>query len=372
MNSTSNSAGRKGRSYQVISNPRTGVLDHEYSRWYWDQLDRQIAYRQARELLDGQAEEEFEQPFTQTAWGLVGEYDPPPFSENQTILLEGIHWISGAAGEGKTIFAYWNLLELAKDLFDVAIYECEMGPERAKGLLRNLGATDEDLSHIHYYRSPDGEIWDLVKRGRDFCRHLASQDINVLLYDAAAPLIAAAGGDENIARDVRTFVTESCRPMAEDNGLVLVLDHTGHVDTNRARGSTDKAAGCDVNLILKTTSSFKRGKSGSLSLKCTKDRFGVIEKNATMDIQVVAKDDGSLRLVASEWQGTDVIGPEDKPIRVKSRDVIWEALTEAMTPREIARATDKTEGAVKMALKRGEGTRFTNIDGGKWERIDGE
>jgi len=130
---------------------------------------------------------------------------------------------------------------------------------------------------------------------------LFRREIWALLYDALNPLLVAADKNENIAADVRAFVSASCAPLSLAGGLVFVIDHTGKASQGQSRGSSDKPAAGHVDIVLRKTDPFARGVSGEIELTCNKDRTGSIVDGSTLTIRVEAQPDGSLRLKPDIW-----------------------------------------------------------------------
>lgn len=324
-----------------------------------DALDRARYLRvneRAREINASLAGDE--DVFSEVKWDNVKPKNKIPLDEDGVFLTERIHWISGAAGDGKSILAYWKLVQLAKRRAHSAIYECEMGEDLVMGLLRNLGATDGDLKYIHYFKAnEDGTVVNLVRHGRAFCAMLIRRGITALLYDALNPLLVASSLNENLAADVRAFVTATCFPIANSSGLVLVIDHTGKVIKGQSRGSSDKPAAGHVDLVLRKTETFGRGISGAMELTCNKDRTGSILDGSRLTIKVEASPDGSLRLKPDMW---DWKLSESEPVRLRAGGTTQQKLVEfgrdlpeGFTPRQAAQFLGISEKSVGMSLGRG-------------------
>jgi hypothetical protein len=333
--------------------------------------DKEIRDRADKLLLNEEAKEYNarlvgdENVFTRIIWEDVEQMVKIPLDQEGVFLTSKIHWISGRAGAGKTILAYWKLVQLAKRKRYSAIYECEMGEQLAKGLLINLGATSQDLRYIQYYKAQlDGTVVNLQRHGRAFCNMLIDQGIMTILYDALNPLLVAATLNENIASEVRQFVNAACYPMSEAGGMVMVLDHMGQVATDRARGSSDKAAAGHVDLTLSKSSTFARGVSGAIELTCNKDRTGSIADGSTLYIEVISRPDGSIRLKPGEWewQLSDIV-PEVIRARGRRGNTQQKIIefgrqqTNGFTIAEAAAALDMSTDSVKAAVRRG-----THID----------
>jgi hypothetical protein len=326
-----------------------------------DRADKLLLQEEAKEYNARLAGDE--NVFAWVQWEDVKPLVSIPLDEEGVFLTQRIHWISGRAGAGKTMLAYWKLIQLAKRRTHSAIYECEMGEELAMGLLQNLGASPRDLKYIHYAKAKtEGTVVNMARHGRAFCNMAMDQGIMAMAYDALNPLLVAAALDENKAADVRQFVTAACYPMSLAGGLVLVLDHMGQTVLDRARGSSDKAAASHVDLTLRKVSNFARSLSGAIELTCNKDRTGSIVQDSTLRIDVIAGPDGTIRLKPHEWEDLDFGDDEQQEVvptrgrRGSTQQKIinyGKRIGDCFTIAEVADELGITMESARNALKRG-------------------
>jgi len=345
--------------------PSRGLIDRALSRLKASELARS-------ELKTWMAEREGDDgAFERVDLLTAAEELKVPIGADGVFIDHGLAWLFGAAGAGKSLLAYWTLLQRIRAGQRVAVYEVEMGVARVKGLLRNLGATDAELSLLSYYSAPeDGTVADLVANGRALDRKLRKAGIGNLLYDAANPLLAAAGLNEDKAGDIRTFANTACKPITDRGGFVLVIDHSGHSEPNRIRGSSDKPAAGDFIVGLLGAQRFRRGVSGSFTLVCKKDRTGEVD-GMTMGVKVVAYADGSVELEPEGWLDIGRAQPirQGANTQQKIRLSIAETGRPATIP-EIMAKTGLSRDAVRSALNRGAtggNPVFTEVRKGEWD-----
>lgn len=285
----------------------------------------EIQKRKVRREADRAEAEEAarEDPFEVADWDAIEEEERIPFGADGVLFESGCSWISGAPGAGKTTLGYWVLLMRVRAGAVAVVLENEMGERQAKAKLMALGATESELAGIHYVRTADGSVPDLVRLGPALERAVTGLGANVVLYDALASYLQASGLKENDA-EVRRWYDAAVRPHTAAGRAVLILDHVGYGDAGRARGSSDKPAAGDVILVLETTEPFKRGTDGLVRLKCSKDRTGQVHHSA-IDIAVRSGADGSIVLKPGEW--ADVEGDfQPQRVRVKDADISDEIL----------------------------------------------
>jgi hypothetical protein len=316
-----------------------------------------------------------EELFLDWSWDEIEAVHEVPLGPDGILPESGAVWLHGPAGQGKTILAYWILLKYARSGFECGMYEVEMGQERSKGLMLNLGAKWSQLKKIHYYRAEDPtDIVNLVAHGRALDRRLRAAGIDILLYDASNPLMVAAELSENDASDVRTFINTAVRPVTSRGGLVIILDHNRKGGSNM-RGSSDKPAAGDAIIALSTTKAFARGISGNIRLQCTKDRNGTIKPDATLDIDVTCEEDGSIELEVGKWNhiSSDVKqGIDNSKQDAKTQAKVWRLLYDKgpMSVPDIADEMGISTEAVRSALRRGGVNRFRLVRRGIWRAVE--
>jgi len=231
----------------------------------------------------------------------IGDPEPVALSVGGLLLSTGVHRINGPAGSGKTRLAYWEILQRVKNGDRWAIFDKEMGPERYKQAMVQLGATEKDLAMIDYIITRDDVTPDLIRHGRALCRVCLEHNCVGILYDSQTPFLAASGVNENDPQGIRAWTDAAARPMAAAGGTAIVLDHTGHDEPERGRGSSDKAAGCDVDMFLSPIAPFARGIDGILGLTIAKDRSGTLQNGSSVRISVRCYDSGDVDFDPENW-----------------------------------------------------------------------
>lgn len=237
----------------------------------------------------------------------IGEPELVELSKSGVLLSRGIHRISGPPGGGKTRLGYWDVLQRVRSGERWSVFDKEMGPPRYKQAMIQLGATPDDLSRIDYIDTPNSITPDLIKHGRALIRSIVSRGSTGILYDSQTPFLAACGISENDPQGVRDWTVSACSGI----GCAIIIDHTGHADDSRGRGTSDKGAGCDADMYLKVLSPFKIGQDGKISLTVNKDRSGTLLSGSKITLDVSCWD-GGMDFQPSDWGGAD----EDSDVSV--------------------------------------------------------
>lgn len=211
--------------------------------------------------------------------------DPPTV---EGILYAGRrHVISGPPESTKTLVAYLLLLQALRQGEGVAILDFEMGPHAAATLLRELGATADELAAIHY-TEPDNAPSDL-----DVMR-IVTLGTSYVLLDAAAGAYDVTGLDDNSRKDAETFAAKWIRPLWQAGIATLVIDHvTKNADTRGkfTIGSERKTGQCDVHLSLEALKPLHRGSNGLVKVTVHKDRPGHLPRPTVCLIDLTSDDD---------------------------------------------------------------------------------
>lgn len=122
----------------------------------------------------------------------------------------------------------------------VAYYDMELGRPMAHRWLRDASGIDHAQM---FYISALGRGASLDMRSDALraktARQLRENGVEVLIIDPASPVMSALGIDENAADQVRPWL-DSLDMLAVEAGLksIVLTVHTGHQETNRARGSS--------------------------------------------------------------------------------------------------------------------------------------
>jgi hypothetical protein len=162
------------------------------------------------------------------------------------------------------------LLEALRAGHGIAILDFEMGPHAAVTLLRELGATTEELQQIQY-TEPDrpptpADIARIVGLGTGYT-----------LIDAAAGAYDTSGLDDNSRKDAETFAAQWIRPLWQAGVATIVIDHVTKDTQTRGKfaiGSERKTGQADVHLSLEALKPLHRGSTGLVKIHVHKDRPG--------------------------------------------------------------------------------------------------
>lgn len=101
----------------------------------------------------------------------------------------------------------------------------------------------------------------------------------------------ALEGEENSSDTIRAFYRHTLAPLKAVGAATLRLDHTGHGDTGRARGSSGKLDDVDVAWLLER-------RDEGFRLKATHRRVGWVPE--TVDLHL-GRDPIEVRLVSGSW-----------------------------------------------------------------------
>jgi hypothetical protein len=187
---------------------------------------------------------------------LLDVEDPPPLElgAEKIFPLGALSSLVGTHNVGKSPLICSTALSRIRAGWDrdenFGIYELEMGPVKFKRLLRDLGATVEEIQRIRYYSDMMRPV-DLVRHGRALCRRAWNDGCLSLAYDSLISMLAVSGLSENDPVQVRSWYDSAARPMVILGGSSIVTDHTGLTDGERGRGTSDKDRAVDFTVVMK-------------------------------------------------------------------------------------------------------------------------
>lgn len=228
---------------------------------------------------------EEEPPWAPVDLGAIPDSPPlPPELGGLGLAYRGKrHVFSGPQESAKTLCAYILGLEVLRHEGVFCLLDFEMGRWDARNRLRELGATDEELTAILYFE-PEGKMPDRVPalviervQGRDA----------LVVIDAAAGAFAFEELDDNKRMDVERFGVRYVEPFRKAGIATLVLDHvvkSSEARGNYAIGSERKVGATDVHLGFTVMRPISRGDHGRYKVTTHKDRGGHFKRGHLCDL----------------------------------------------------------------------------------------
>ncbi|MGZ6854086.1 MAG: AAA family ATPase [Mycobacteriaceae bacterium] len=201
-----------------------------------------------------------------------GELPAPSIAVDDLIYDEGVHWISGHPGSGKSLLAMMIAQNVMCDDRPVVWLDYEQG-ERMTG--QRLREMDVDADHVerlfHWTWWPSAA----EKQLDHIARLLPSA---LVVVDSASKALSAAGIDENSPGEVTEWTSHLIRGSKTHRLPVLVIDHVAKDAKNKnyARGAGAKLADTDVHWIVNKIDDFNRETIGTIKLHLAKDREGYL------------------------------------------------------------------------------------------------
>jgi len=231
----------------------------------------------------------------------------PEILVDDLLYTEGVHWVSGHPGSGKSIVCMHLSMDVMAQGRHVVWLDYEMGMRSTGRRTVAVGISLDRVRNQFHYAGwpPDAE------------KHLAAIAERwpgaMIVVDSASKALAAAGKDENSAPEVTAWTVEIVRACKNNALPVIVIDHTkkdAKVEGNSyARGSGAKLADTDVHLWVDKVEDFDRETVGVLCIHRKKDREGCLPPRTWWRI---GDGNGGLPLLPSEPPEADANDP-NKP-----------------------------------------------------------
>lgn len=245
----------------------------------------------AQTVVDGPAPEvpladpKMFEPLNTSKW-FEGEWLPPKRIGRGAILLDGhLNWLDGESGSAKTWLAASWALDFLRDGRKVGWLDEEMGEPGLRERMLNVGATIIDLANFDALEPMSRDLATYVSQFHDWAATLGKGAL--LVIDSAAPVLAAAGVEENSNGEVTQFLSRVVLPLSRRLGItVLVIDHKSK-DANGSkysRGAGSKRNISDAYFSVRKITPLTKEQDGQYELMVIKDRGAKYAEDDLFDV----------------------------------------------------------------------------------------
>jgi hypothetical protein len=194
------------------------------------------------------------------------------------------HVFSGPQESAKTLAAYALGIQVIRDGGTLVLIDFEMGAYEARGRLRDLGATTEDLNGLRYLEPDQPATPERLQA-------LLALQPALVIIDAAAGAYELQGLDDNKRQDVGKITRLYVERFWKAGVATLFIDHVVKNADNRgnyAIGSERKIAGVDVHLGFEVITPISRGHSGLYKIITKKDRGGYLKRGTLAELELTS------------------------------------------------------------------------------------
>lgn len=206
--------------------------------------------------------------------GILSDALPAPdLMVDELLYVEGVHWISGHPGCGKTtlmMHAAWTVMQAGRH---VVWLDYEGGLRPTLRRLRDVGIPDETLLEFFHYAG-----WP--KDAPTYFSDVAAKWPGAfIIMDSASKSITLSGLDENSPGDITSWVAPIVYAAKTHSLPVAVIDHVtknASATSRYARGAGSKLADSDVAWFVDAVEQFNREHSGLVRCSIQKDRDGAL------------------------------------------------------------------------------------------------
>lgn len=250
------------------------------------------------------------QPLDTRRW-FTGKWESPRRVGSGDILLEGhLNWFDGESGSAKTWFAAVWALDHLRAGRRVGWVDEEMGEAGLRLRMLGVGATLVDLANFDALEPMSRDLAENVNAFHDWAATLGEGGL--LVMDSAAPILAAAGVEENSNGEVTQFMGRVLLPLSRRLGLtVLVIDHRSKEGANGSkysRGAGSKRNAADAYFTVRAITPLTKEQDGRYELTFIKDRGA---KYAEGDLfEATAQRTGAQSGGRVQWSFTRLDGAE--------------------------------------------------------------
>lgn len=129
----------------------------------------------------------------------------------------------------------------------VAYFDYEMGEDDVLERAVDFGLAPDDLARLRYYLLPNVPPLDTPEGGRVVLDLLRRDEAAAVVFDTFGRVV---GGEEDLADTIRAYYRCTAVHLKSAGIASARLDHTGHANKQRARGSSSKGDDIDVSWVL--------------------------------------------------------------------------------------------------------------------------
>lgn len=256
------------------------------------------------------------------------------------------HLFSGPPEAAKTISAYAIALDIVRDGGVVVPIDFEMGRWDARSLLREMGATDDDLARLHFVE-PDSPAT------AEHVATLVALAPDLVIIDALAGAFRNEELDDNRRGEVETLIGSYVTPFRRAGIATVAIDHVAKNAVGRGQfaiGSERKVGGVDVHLGFEVIRPLSRGTTGLFKLVTHKDRAGRLSRPTAAILELTSEPE--THEISWTWKsGTVSAGDADisRPTKLMKR--VSDYLESQPDPVSLREVEDSVRGKSRESLR---------------------
>lgn len=212
------------------------------------------------------------------------------------VYLGGVsHELVGDAACGKTTMALLMAVQLCRAGETVVWVDFEMGRKRITNWLMRLGMRQEEVSRfvlLDFVRD-EANLADALEWMRGPGNDVALSASVVVIDSMARAINRLDNVPEGVENSSQAIVqlTDSFISRVCDMGVsTVVIDHTGHMEKHRARGSSAKRQQTDVSYSVETLLGWSSSSEGANLVTSRKDRDGYFVADEPVCVGVFTPD----------------------------------------------------------------------------------
>lgn len=295
------------------------------------------------------------------------------------LILPGINYNHGDSGDGKSLLAAIVVLtELRAGWPAVWVTYEDANEELIVGRLRQLGATWDEVSRLHFFAATDA----LTSGVEQLAALAGSSSARLLVLDSIGEAMAVGGIDEDRDKDVGPWLRQTLRRIHEACPAVAIwpIDHATKAKDNPLFPSGSKRKRAAVTgraYLLNVRAPFGIGAVGYVQLVVAKDRGGRFKRG-----EIAAEIMLDATATPYQWAVTAPRDGDSYTPKLRRRtavDRVLEVLGEsavAMTAEDVARianGSDRTQpGEGRLAVKTVQNALGTLADDPQVRKFAGE
>lgn len=198
------------------------------------------------------------------------------------ILMGKAHLFFGQNDSGKSWIAKWIAKEAMDRGLRVIYFDYENTALTFAIRQTILGVRPEQATNLLKYAFAPPLTMD-KESTQNFVRILDAVNPDLIIWDSWAGALGSCGMSEDSNDDVQHWASKYIAPAKARDISTIILDHTGHENTDRPRGARRKMDEMDIMWKVHKKQHFNSGKRGKVELTNKKDRLSSLLPKIVFD-----------------------------------------------------------------------------------------
>jgi AAA domain len=193
--------------------------------------------------------------------------------EGLPLVIDGAHTeFFGEKANGKTFLLLWTAARLILEGRHVVWVDKEMGVAEFARRFDSMGVPSERVSEFFHYLDHPTFAGDSDSQNY-WAALLDVFKPALIVFDARTEFLASIGANENIGTDAAKWDAMYLGPARRRDIATAMIDHVGHAEKERQRGTGHKGNAAKVELLVECVKRFDKHTVGRMKVTLKKNSY---------------------------------------------------------------------------------------------------